>query len=111
MVQLNSAGRVEGFFEKPLAGSICGGYLNGGTYILKKEILDYIPEQDFYDFGQDLFPKLIRLNNAIFGYVLDKNSYLLDIGTLARYKQVNEEVANGMVNIDFMKITSSRILV
>ncbi len=111
MVQLNSSGKVRGFLEKPPAGSTFGGLLNGGTYILKKEILDYIPEQDFYDFGHDLFPKLLSLNNPIFGYVLDKSAYLLDIGTPTRYRKVNEDVANGAVNLDFMKSRGLKILV
>ena len=111
MVQLSSSGRISGFLEKPPTGSVVGGLLNGGTYILKKEILDYIPEQEFYDFGQHLFPELINLNNPIFGYVLDKSAYLLDIGTLTRYRKVNEDVANGVVNLDFMKSRGSGILV
>jgi len=110
MVQLSSCGKVKGFLEKPPVGSIAGGLLNGGTYILKREILDYIPEQEFYDFGQDLFPQLISLNNPIYGYVLDKSAYLLDIGTLARYRKVNEDVANGAVNLDFIN-RNTRILV
>jgi NDP-sugar pyrophosphorylase family protein len=109
MVQLGDSGRVLGFREKPPAGSVSGGYLNGGTYILKREILDYIPQRGFYDFGQDLFPRLLSMNIPIYGYILNKGEYLMDIGTLARYQQADEDVTNGLVNLAFMKIPPGRI--
>ncbi len=74
-------GIVEDFIEKPQIPT--KGYVNTGIYALKRDILQFIPD-GFYDFGRDLFPRLI--NNLA---ALEISGYWNDIGTLERYYESN----------------------
>lgn len=74
-------GIVEDFIEKPQVPT--KGYVNTGIYALKRDILQFIPD-GFYDFGRDLFPRLIN-NLAAF----EISGYWNDIGTLERYYESN----------------------
>lgn len=74
-------GVVEDFIEKPQVPT--KGYVNTGIYALKRDILQFIPD-GFYDFGRDLFPRLIN-NLAAF----EISGYWNDIGTLERYYESN----------------------
>ena len=76
-----SGDKIVRFIEKPTEKT--SGIVNTGIYALKKEIIEAIPD-GFYDFGKDLFPRLIGEMGA---YRLD--GYWSDIGTLKSYYQTN----------------------
>ena len=76
-----SGDKIVRFIEKPTEKT--SGIVNTGIYALKKEIIEAIPD-GFYDFGKDLFPRLIGEMGA---YSLD--GYWSDIGTLKSYYQTN----------------------
>jgi NDP-sugar pyrophosphorylase family protein len=58
-------------------------YVNAGAYLLEPEITKYIEPNTFYDFGKELFPKLINDNVKIAGHVID--GYCLGIDTPESY--------------------------
>ncbi|MBX9743865.1 MAG: nucleotidyltransferase family protein, partial [Chlamydiales bacterium] len=70
-------------------GNSCGSsYVNAGVYLLEKETIDEIPENSFFDFGNDLFPKCINNGIKIYGYIID--GYCLGIDTPESYHKALE---------------------
>lgn len=68
---------------------------SGGIYILEQEVLSYIPSQGFSDFAYDIFPKLISLELPLYGYLLEPEDYLIDIGTLDKYHKAQRGLEGG----------------
>src|SRR5215203_5013073 len=62
-----------------------GALANTGIYIFEPRALDYIPEDTFFDFAEDVFPKLLENGEQFVGY--QKDFYWSDIGTLEAYRQ------------------------
>jgi len=63
-------------------------FVSAGIYMLSPEILEYIPQNEFYDMPT-LFEKLISEEKNIISFPLQE--YWLDIGRLEEYKKANEE--------------------
>jgi NDP-sugar pyrophosphorylase family protein len=83
MIELDSAGRVRRFVEKPAEWS--GGNLaNAGVYLCDPALLNAIPA-GFSDFGHDIIPTLLATNAIVCGH--QATGYLLDIGTPEAYAQ------------------------
>ncbi|HEU4507285.1 MAG TPA: HAD-IIIA family hydrolase [Pyrinomonadaceae bacterium] len=78
IVQLDSAGRVTRFEEKPEAPA--GNLANGGVYIIESSLLSRIASMAATDLGFDVLP---RLTGHIQGWIF--NGYHLDIGTHSTY--------------------------
>ncbi len=92
VVEITEAGRLLSFVEKPARGSEAGNLGSGGVYVLEKEVLDYIPSEGFCDFARDVFPRIINLGLPAYGYLLNHDDHLIDIGTLEKYQKANEEL-------------------
>ena len=79
-----------------------GGYVNAGIYVLEPEILCFIPENTVYDFGRDLFPRLIREKKDLHGYLMPCGEYLFGLDTAEHYKRAEafckERAAGGRVS-------------
>ena len=80
-------------------GTEPGNLSNGGIYILEREVLDYIPAEGFCDFAYDIFPKLVKLGLPVYGYSLKSEDYLLDIGTMSKYRKANDDVKARRVKV------------
>ncbi|MEV9526252.1 nucleotidyltransferase family protein [Aliarcobacter butzleri] len=63
-------------------------FVSAGIYMLSPEVLDYIPENQFYDMPT-LFEKIISENKNAISFPL--REYWLDIGRIEEYKKANEE--------------------
>ncbi|MBY3619233.1 CBS domain-containing protein [Acinetobacter sp. CUI P1] len=74
--------RLLSIVEKPNHKS----FVNAGIYVLNPEILQYVPEGEFYDMP-DLFKKLITMNKEVSAFPL--REYWLDIGQAADYDKAN----------------------
>lgn len=57
------------FLEKPSKDETFSNLINAGVYIMEPEIIDRIPAGVSYDFAKQLFPKLLKENEKIYGYV------------------------------------------
>ena len=60
MVLLRENGSISRFVEKPDWSQVFSDKVNTGIYIISPEILAQIPDNTFYDFARDLFPKIIK---------------------------------------------------
>lgn len=83
VVITDAQGRVQRFVEKPDWSGVFSDQVNTGIYILEKEVLDLIPEDGPYDFGKDLFPRMVREGMKVYGYPMD--GYWCDIGDQGAY--------------------------
>ncbi len=91
LVELGQNNRVTRFVEKPRAAEVFTDLANAGVLIIEPDVIDHIPPNTFYDFGQHLFPRLLASGVAIYGWVVPHKTYVLDIGTPERYAQAQYE--------------------
>ena len=70
--------------EKPVHKS----FVNAGIYVLSPEVLNFVPENEFYDMP-DLFKKLIDQKETVSVFPL--REYWLDIGRMDDYEKANGE--------------------
>jgi len=100
VVDLSPEGRILSFIEKPQSLIYHPPVLaSGGVYVFEKIILSYIPDQGFFDFACDVFPKLVELSSAVYGFKLKSTDYFIDIGTLDKYQKANNDVKAGKIRI------------
>jgi mannose-1-phosphate guanylyltransferase len=84
VVELDHAGRVVGFVEKPRRPR--SDLVNAGMYAFNPSVLDEIDGLPPLDIGYDLLPRLVGRARAV---VVD--GYFRDIGTPAAYRQAQAE--------------------
>ncbi len=89
VVVTDEKGFITEFQEKPSIEEAKSNCINTGIYIFNYKIFDYIPENTFYDFAKNVFPKLL-LEKQINTFVIE--DYWTDIGTLDQYKVSTQEV-------------------
>jgi NDP-sugar pyrophosphorylase family protein len=89
VVETEADGRVRRFVEKPDRKDISTNLINAGIYVLEPAILDAIPAGQFYDFGKDLFPKLLAEGKPL--YAMKPNAYVQDIGTPERLAKAQRD--------------------
>lgn len=94
IVATTANNQIEAFIEKPKPDEIFTDLANGGVYIIEPDILDEIPPKQFYDFGHDLFPKLLSAAVPMYGYPIAP-AYLIDMGTPATFAQAERDFAIG----------------
>ena len=64
-------------------------YSNGGIYLMKRSILQYIPKGSFYN-ATDLMEKLIKEKKKIVSYPL--SGYWLDVGKFEDFEKAQEDI-------------------
>jgi len=99
VVEIDGDGKLTSFIEKPTKDEGYNNVANGGIYILEPEIFKYIPEGNPSDFGYDILPRLIEEDVPVYGYLLSPDVYLEDMGTIEKYRQVNEDMNTGGVKV------------
>ena len=85
VVVTDKDGRIKAFQEKPSVEESLSTQINTGIYIFEPEIIDYIPPNQEYDLGADLFPQLVA-KNAPF-YAVNMDFEWVDIGKVPDYWQ------------------------
>ena len=89
VVVTDEDGFITEFQEKPSFEKAKSNYINTGIYVFDYKIFDYIPENTFYDFAKNVFPKLLE-ERAI--NTFEVSEYWSDIGTLDQYKQSTQDL-------------------
>lgn len=76
--------RILGFREK----NICreGDFINGGVYLMRRDIFSIMPDRDIFSLEYDLFPNML----AYGCFAFQTGSNLLDIGTPERLKKADK---------------------
>ncbi|MBI3548586.1 MAG: NDP-sugar synthase [Elusimicrobia bacterium] len=93
----NASGRITGFREKPSWGDVFSNKVNTGIYLIEPEVLHLVPKGRSFDFGHELWPKLLKLKKPIFAW--EWKGYWCDVGNLAEYRKAQLDCLNGNVRI------------
>lgn len=80
-----SNGHVMNFKEKPTYTY----YSNGGIYLIKREVIDYIPKGEFFD-TTDLMENLIEDDKKVFSY--PHTGYWLDVGKHEDFEKAQQDI-------------------
>lgn len=93
----DGGGRVKSFVEKPRWGDIFSDTVNTGIYLFEPEVFRHLPKGKEYDFGHELFPKLLKLKRRVFGYA--HPGYWCDVGNLGEYRRAQKDGLDGNVGL------------
>jgi len=85
VLEVNEYSEVKSLKEKPRYTY----YSNAGIYIMKKSILNMIPNDTFFDITE-LMDKLLEMNLKLITYPI--NGYWLDIGKPDDFKKAQEDI-------------------
>jgi mannose-1-phosphate guanylyltransferase len=77
VAEMADNGRITRFIEKPKPGESNSRWVNVGIYLMKPEMLEWIPE-GFFDFGKDVFPDLLNKGVQLFGVCDEKDVKMFD---------------------------------
>ncbi len=114
--------RISGFQEKPHRDEARSDLASCGVYVIEPELLDRVPKDTFYDFGQDVWPSLVAAGEPVYAYTtmaywndvggLDelRNSILDAVGGRVRIEIPGREIAPGVWAEDGCEIDSSAIV-
>jgi NDP-sugar pyrophosphorylase family protein len=80
-------GKVTSFKEKPTYTY----YSNGGIYLMKREMLTFIPKDTFFN-ATDLMEKLINKNKKIISFPF--SGYWLDVGKHEDFEKAQNDINN-----------------
>jgi mannose-1-phosphate guanylyltransferase/mannose-1-phosphate guanylyltransferase/phosphomannomutase len=106
VVVTDENGYITEFQEKPPMEEAKSDLINTGIYIFNYKIFDYIPENTFYDFAKNVFPKLLEDGQI---NTFEVCEYWNDIGTISQYKQSIQDVFNGICNVDHSKVVDTNL--
>jgi glucose-1-phosphate adenylyltransferase len=109
ILQLDEAGKIVRFVEKPQTDEAIAGLESGvnpekpymasmGIYVFDTETLFEMLEWEGDDFGKDIIPAAINTHRVV-GYTFD--GYWEDIGTMRRYYEVSLEMTQPNAPFDF----------
>ncbi|MDQ3193740.1 MAG: sugar phosphate nucleotidyltransferase, partial [Bacteroidota bacterium] len=96
IVLTNSQDRIVRFLEKPSSSEVFSDTINTGIYIFNKEIFNYIPQGESFDFSKDLFPLLLKNDIPIYGF--KTKGYWRDVGNLEEYIDANMDTLKGKLS-------------
>lgn len=88
-------GKIQSFQEKPSVEEALSTEINTGIYIFEPEIIDYIPPNQKYDIGAELFPKLVEMKAPFYAVSMDFE--WVDIGKVPDYWRAIRGVLLGEV--------------
>ena len=83
VVVTDKENRIKSFQEKPTVEEALSTDINTGIYIFEPEIFDYIPPNQEYDIGGELFPKLVEKQAPFYAVSMDFE--WVDIGKVPDY--------------------------
>ena len=78
IARVNGTGKITEFKEKPKPEEVFSNLINAGVYVVKKDVMRYVPEGKMYDFSKELVPDLMNKGYRIQGHIL--NGLWMDVG-------------------------------
>ena len=94
VVETDGAGRVTRFVEKPDPKEISTNLISAGIFVVEPPVLEEIPAGEFYDFGKNLFPKMLAALRPLYG--MKPDAYVCDVGTPERLAQARRDFEQGL---------------
>lgn len=86
VAELDADGKFVAIHPKPHTEKYPNAYRMRGTFIMKKEILKYIPTDRYYEIGRDLLPDIIKKGESFYSY--ECSDYSKGIDTEEKWREV-----------------------
>lgn len=86
-------GSICSFIEKPTWENAQSFLVNTGIYLMKGDILEKIPENEYYDFSDDLFPEIFKTESRFMCY--EAEGFWGDMGEFPAYLEVTKSILDG----------------
>ncbi len=106
LVLTEADGRIRSFAEKPGPEKVCTDQVNTGIYVISPEILSEIPRGRSYDFGAELFPRLLKEKRRL--HTWQPEGYWNDVGTCEAYLQSCRDALSGALPLPGTEGIASR---
>ncbi|MBM3671179.1 MAG: NDP-sugar synthase [Actinobacteria bacterium] len=90
-------GEVEAFVEKPPPGTAPSNWINAGTYLLERSVLEHVPAGRMVAIEHETFPLLLQQRGQV--YALETDDYWLDVGTPQTYLRAHADVLEGRLGL------------
>ena len=97
VVVVDEGGAVQRFIEKPSWGEVISDLANTGIYILDPAVFDFFRPGEVTDWSGDVFPKLLKEGEHVFGWIAD--GYWEDVGSHTAYMKANFDCLEGKVKV------------
>lgn len=91
LITADEKNRITGFLEKPGYDDCLTNLANTGAYVISKDVIARIPENENADFAKDVFPELLKEGKKLFAFV--DNSYWYDIGDIPSLLKCQQELS------------------
>jgi len=91
-------GFIRAFIEKPDWPRVVTDRVNTGIYAISPRVMEKVPEGVEYDFGKELFPRLLKEGEKLPG--LEMQGYWRDIGTPLDYYRACADALEGRLKIE-----------
>lgn len=88
-------GAISTFVEKPPKGTSPSNDVNAGTYLLEREVLDFIPSGRNVSIERETFPAIIASGKKLCAYVT--GDYWIDLGRPEHYLDAHRHIFDGSV--------------
>lgn len=92
LMEVDEAGRVLRFAEKPSVADAKLNWVNTGIYIMEPDIFGRIPDVRPFDFGEHLFPTMVGKRGGVFCYRAPEETLWHDIDEPLAYRQTHREL-------------------
>jgi mannose-1-phosphate guanylyltransferase/phosphomannomutase len=100
VVVVDEGGAVQRFIEKPSWGEVISDLANTGIYILDPGVFDFFRPGEVTDWSGDVFPKLLKEGEHVFGWIAD--GYWEDVGSHTAYMKANFDCLEGKVKVQLL---------
>jgi NDP-sugar pyrophosphorylase family protein len=98
VAELDANGKFVAIHPKPHTETYPNAYRMRGTFIMRKEILKYIPTDRYYEIGRDLLPDIISKGESFYSY--ECKDYSKGIDTVEKWKEVEEYLNKNSIKIE-----------
>ncbi len=93
----DAEGHIRAFIEKPDWPRVVTDRVNTGIYVISPRVMEKVPEGREYDFGKELFPKLLADGEKLMAF--EMQGYWRDIGTPRDYYKACVDAIEGRLKI------------
>ena len=90
-------GEVKEFVEKPPPGTAPSNWINAGTYVIERPVVEQIPPGRMVSIEHETFPHLLEDRGQV--YALETDDYWLDVGTPQTYLDAHVDVLTGRLGM------------
>jgi mannose-1-phosphate guanylyltransferase len=105
VVEVDDAGVVQRFVEKPAPGETDSNLINAGTYVLEPSVLDLVEAGRKVSIERDTFPRLVARGGLC---ALSTDDYWIDAGRPSLYLQANLDALAWLVGtLDAPRVAAS----